>query len=149
MKISVISKAYQDIKKFNDIAENLINVDSESIALQLDLIQEEYIETVDAFDAGDTEGILDGSIDMFVVICGLLQKLEAQGYDVAEGIKRVCDNNSQKFPSLDAGCAYNQEFELSVNEKYNVYVIRDKNGKIRKPEGFVSVDLSDCVPKGE
>lgn len=148
MKSSVISKAYQDIKKFNDIAENLINVDSESIALQLDLIQEEYIETVDAFDAGNNEGILDGAIDMFVVVSGLLQKLEAQGYDVAEAIKRVCDNNSQKFPSLDVGCAYNKEFELSINEKYNVYVIRDKNGKIRKPEGFVSVDLSDCVPKG-
>jgi hypothetical protein len=126
----------------------LDNPTYDTVDLYNSLAFEELTESIDGLETGNKEEIIDGAVDEFVIVCGKLQILEAMGYDVAEAIKRVCDNNLSKFPSLDAGCAYNKEFELSVNEKYNVYVIRDKNGKIRKPEGFVSVDLSDCVPKG-
>ena len=150
MRQKSAGQAYGSVFKFNDISGNLNKPDKDSIALQLDLIQEEYIETVDAFDADDKVEILDGACDMFVVVCGLLQKLEAQGCDVEEALMRVCENNLSKFPSTanNATNTWSGDYTPHFNKKHKVLVLKDKNGKIRKPEGFKPVDLSDCVPQG-
>ncbi len=147
-----VGKAYTAIRKFNSIAGQLDNVTKASIALQLDLVQEEYIETVEAFDAEDPVELLDGAIDMFVVVSGLLQKLDAVGYDVATAMKRVTDNNLSKYPSADnptipVPVEWNSEWSLTHNTEYGVLVWRDGNGKIRKPHGFQSVEIVDCAPK--
>lgn len=149
MKQKSAGQAYGSVFKFNDISGNLNKPNYDSIALQLDLIQEEYLETVDAFDLDDKVEILDGACDMFVVVCGLLQKLEAQGYDVEEALFRVCDNNMNKFPTTDGNktSTWNPAYTAHFNKKYKVLVLKDQNGKIRKPDGFVPVDLSDLVPK--
>ena len=149
MRQKSVGQAYGSVSKFNDIAGQLNKPDKDSIALQLDLIQEEYLETVEAFDEDDKVEILDGALDMFVVVCGLLQKLEAQGYNVEEALKRVCENNLSKFPSTEGNKTntWNPEYTPTFNKKYNVLVLRDSKGKVRKPEGFKSVDISDCVPK--
>ena len=142
-----IGQAWGSIFKFNDIASQLHKPNKDSIALQLDLIQEEYLETVDAFDAEDKVEILDGACDMFVVVCGLLQKLEAQGYNVEEALKRVTDNNMSKYPSVsDVENIWPAEYQKMVNKKYGVIVLKNKNGKTMKPPGFKPVDISDCVP---
>ena len=68
---------------------------------------------------------------------------------------RVASNNLTKMPfDLETAIAtveyYKQqgiECKYEYNETYDRYVIRDQNNKVRKPLGYVSVDLSDCVPK--
>lgn len=148
MKQKAVGQAYGSIYKFNDISGNLTNPDKEAIALQLDLIQEEYIETVEAFDEDNQVEILDGACDMFVVVCGLLQKLEAQGYNVEEALARICENNMSKFPSITGNKenVWPPEFQSMFNKKYQVLVLKNKYGKIMKPTGFKPMDISDCVP---
>lgn len=145
-----IQEAYQSVKDFNEIAGTLENVDDESIALQLDLMQEEYLETVDAFDEGNKVELLDGACDMFVIACGFLAKLEAQGYDVEKALTKVTENNMSKFISIqDKNIVWSEAYQEMYNSKHQVIVLRNKAGKIMKRPGFVSVDLSDCVPVPE
>jgi hypothetical protein len=145
-----LGKAYTAIRKFNDIAGQLENVTKDSIALQLDLIQEEYLETVDEYDLENPVGILDGAIDMFVVVSGLLLKLDASGYDVATAMKRITDNNLSKYPSavnptIPVPVEWNSEWTLTHNKEHEVLVWRDGNNKIRKPHGFRPVEIGDCI----
>lgn len=150
MKAKAIGAAYESIRKFNEIASNLDdNVDKVSLALQLDLIQEEYIETVDDFDANDPVGVLDGSIDMFVTVCGFMQKLESLGYDVEEALKRVTENNLSKYVHNNEANLKNypeKTHEIEVNKKYNLIVYKNENLKVIKPIGFKSVEIDDLVP---
>jgi len=148
MKQKSVGQAFGSVLKFNDIAGQLIEPNKDSIALQLDLIQEEYLETVDAFDNEDRVEVLDGAIDMWVVVSGLLQKLEAMGYNVEEALKRVTDNNLSKFPSTanNAENSWNGDYTPHFNKKHQVLVLKDKNGKVRKPDGYKPVNLSDLVP---
>jgi hypothetical protein len=144
-------KAFTQIYKFNDIANNFHNVDLDSIALQLDLIGEEYLETVDAFDKLDRVELLDGAIDCFVVVVGLLQKLQATGYNVSEALQRVNENNLSKFLPCDDSERTHREIiatkhTIDYNGKYNVIVLKNENNKIMKPKSFQPVELSDCVP---
>lgn len=147
MKQKSVGQAFGSVLKFNEIAGQLSNPDKDSIALQLDLIQEEYLETVEAFDELNRVGVLDGALDMWVVVSGLLQKLEAMGYNVEEGLKRVTDNNLTKFPEI----GFTQEYvpdnhSQTFNKKHKVYVLKNENGKVKKPHGFKPVSLSDLVP---
>lgn len=143
----VIKVAYAEVREFNDIAGNLTNVTVESIDNQLGFIFEELTETIDGLEAGDKVELLDGACDLFVTVAGLLQKLEAAGYNVAHALGRVNANNLSKFPKLGELFAFEPGHTLSYNEKYKRNVIKDGNGKIRKPVNFVAVDLSDLVPK--
>lgn len=143
----VVGAAYASVREFNDIAGNLTNVTDEGVDNQITLIWEEFEETLTAQESGDKVGVLDGAIDLFVVVSGLLQKLEAQGYEVAAGLLRVTENNMTKFPPLGSVFSYDPAFKLRYNEKYKRTAILDSNGKIRKPDGYVSVHLDDLVPK--
>ena len=141
-----IEEAYKSVKDFNAIAGNLTDVDDLSIALQLDLIQEEYIEGVEAFDAGDKVELLDAAVDMWIVVSGLLHKLESQGYDTAKAIQKVTDNNMSKYIKAIEKSIWPTEYKSMYNKEYGVIVLRNKDNKIMKPPGFKPVDLSDCVP---
>ena len=65
-------------------------------------------------------------------------------------LSRVADNNLSKFPVVispqDINWYTSQGWENEYNHKYNRFVIRDKNGKTRKPVDFVPVVLDDLVP---
>jgi hypothetical protein len=143
-----IFTAYREVEKFNKIAGNLENVTAESISNQLSYIFEELTETIDALESGDAVELLDGYCDLLVTVQGLGQKLNAAGFDTQEAEKRVNDNNLSKYIPVNKAIHYDPSFTKTLNEEYNVYVLRDSNMKIRKPSGFVSVDLSDCVPEG-
>jgi predicted HAD superfamily Cof-like phosphohydrolase len=166
-----IFTAYREVEKFNKIAGNLENVTAESISNQFSYIFEELVEGIDGYEAAtnavednyadslDVEEaheiikdsvveILDSACDLFVTVTGLMQKLEAAGFDVATALKRVNENNMSKYIPANKAIHYDPSFTKTLNEEYNVYVLRDSNMKIRKPSGFVSVDLSDCVPEG-
>lgn len=144
--MSVIQEAYESVYDFNNIEGNFRKVDTGSIFNQLSFIQEELKETWDAEAVGDSVGILDGACDLFVTVAGLMQKLAHQGYDVSTAIKRVNENNLSKFPLTLEG-QWNPEHSAQFNTEYQRFIFKNTDGKIMKPLGFISVDLSDLVPK--
>lgn len=147
MQLSSIEQAYQDTYKFNDIASQFDDVDYDSINRQLSYVFEELTETIDGFEQKDSVALLDGICDILVTAFGLAQKLSVAGYDVDEAMKRVCSNNLEKYPKVGSPLNYNASFKTTWNDKYNVWILKDESGKIRKFKDFRSVDLSDLVPK--
>lgn len=144
----VVKQAVEDIRITNDIAGNLTNVTPESIDAQISFCFEETAEVIDAFEQGDKANVLKEACDLFVVSVGLLQKLEAAGYNVGEALTRVNANNLSKFPKLGEVFSYDKtQFTLSFNEQYQRSVIKDAVGKFRKPTTYVKADVSDLVPK--
>jgi hypothetical protein len=138
------SYLYRKVQSFNELGGNLDNVTSDSRALQLDLIQEEYIETVEAFDKRNAVEFVDGVVDMWVVVTGLIQKLEALGVDMEDAIDQVCDNNLSKFMPYETGWQSQVPQGCDVEVKNGRLVIKDINtGKIKKPLNFVPVNLSN------
>lgn len=156
-----IQEAYKNVKLFNQIASNLDNVTPESIDNQLSFIYEELCETIDAVESGNDVEALDGCCDLFVTVAGLMQKMESAGFDVSGALKKVNENNLQKFPPYKA-VEYKfykpheytstlNEFDIKLmpkntlaefNEQYSVVVFTDEEtGKIRKPTNFVPVNL--------
>lgn len=141
-----IEQAYRDVALFNTLAGNLTNVSDDSVDNQISFIFEELTETITAFEEGNKVEVLDGACDLFVTVAGLMQKLEAQGYDVATALDRVNENNLSKFPKFVGPEDLRDGYSVTVNVLHQRYVIKDANGKVRKPASFVSVDLSDLVP---
>jgi hypothetical protein len=137
---------YKGVEQFNDLAGNLTNVTEQNIDNQLSIIFSEFTETVDAFEAGDKVELLDGVCDLFVTVTGLMQIAEKLGYNVEEAMERVNLNNLSKFKTTvlpEDGA----KWIVTRNERYGRYVLKDENGKVRKPADYVSVDLSDLIPK--
>ena len=143
----LIEEAFEQVRKFNEIAGVFEKVDEESINLQLSLCFEELEETITAFEKGDAVELLDGAVDIFVTGCGLLLKLDAMGFNVQEALVRVNANNLSKFVPVGEYLNYSHDLTPTVNEKYQVTVLHDASGKIRKPNTFVPVDLTDLVVK--
>lgn len=137
---------------FNELSGGAKELSEEAVVSQYDLIKEEFNELTAAMQAKDTEEVLDGCIDILVTTYGLLQKLEALGCNVEQAMIDTANNNASKFPYADQGpnvlatVAMYAEQGIKVqgtfNDEYQRYVIRDTNGKVRKPLGYVSNDLS-------
>lgn len=143
-----VTKYYNEVKKFNQIAGSLDNVTLEKFDLQLDLIYEEFVvEGITEFENKNPEGFLDAIVDTFVTVAGLMQMAEAAGFDVNEALKRVCANNLEKYPSADEKIVVAGDLTVTKNEEYNCWVLKDQNGKVKKPPSFVNVDLEGLFPK--
>lgn len=158
---NVIAATFDSVFEFNDISKQFDKDPVPAVDLQIDLIFEELTETISAMDAGLSElrnkdlkecevELLDGAVDVFVVVSGLLQKLQYFGFDVETALSRVADNNLSKFPvgisPQDTNWYASQGWETEYNHKYDRFVIRDGNGKTRKSVDFVPVVLDDLVP---
>jgi phosphoribosyl-ATP pyrophosphohydrolase len=141
-----VGRAYHSVKEFNEIANNFNNVGYDSINNQISFVFEELEETITAFENNDAVETLDGVCDLFVTIVGLMQKLEVAGYNVEEALKRVNENNMSKYIPKGKSFTYPKGLTAHHNKKYNVYVLKDETGKIKKPSNFQPVDISDCVP---
>jgi hypothetical protein len=141
-----MGQSYLAVKMFNDISSNLDGNMIEKIDQQLSFIFEELTEAISGLENRDAKELLDGAVDTWVTVAGLLQKLEAAGFDVEKAMRKVDENNLSKFPKLGEAFGYEDGFTVSLNKKYQRSVIKDKNGKVRKPVTFIPVDLSDCVP---
>lgn len=161
-----ILESYNKTKQFNTLCGSLAKAD---VVLQLKLMLEELEETAIAVkhmieedqnnairirpygsiqDDWDLVELIDGAVDMKVISDGLLQILEAKGFDVSKALLRVGDNNLSKFPTIEPNMAdYDSRWTKTYNEKFGVWVLKDENGKVRKPHDYVPVDLSDCIPK--
>ncbi len=158
----VISAAFDSVYKFNDISKQFEGNLQAGIDLQIDLIFEELAETISAMDEGMSDNpnanksdaetsLLDGAADVFVVVAGLLQKLQNAGFDVEKALIRVCENNLSKFPKVIPPTEFNwyeqQKWTPVYNDKYGCFVLKDENGKSRKPIDFVPVVLDNLTPK--
>ncbi len=146
--LHIIKDAFAGVREFNDIAGNLTNVTDESVDAQIGFCFEELTEVIDAFESGDKAEILKETCDLFVVVAGLMQKLEAQGYEVDAALLRVNDNNLSKFPEYGgSGFQHETGHVVLINDKYLRYVIKDAAGKVRKPLGYRKCQVGDLVPK--
>jgi hypothetical protein len=158
-----IQEAYKNVKLFNAIAGNLDNVTPDSVNNQLSFIFEELSETIEAVERGiypegryDDDNkdpdynpeveLTDGVCDLFVTVAGLMQKMEAAGFDVSGALKKVNENNLAKYVQHDVR---NDLMEFApantfpiIDDVHSVIIFKDKEtGKIRKPTNFVPVNL--------
>lgn len=145
---------YDDVKAFNNLAGG--NTSHEWFKNQKKILDEEVNrELFPAIDNNDVVNILDGAIDTIYVALGLIQKLEQLGVDVSKACNQVCEDNLMKFPhkledaqeTVRFYNAKNTNVHYAFNEQYSKYVIKDENGKIRKPHNFVPTDLTCYVPE--
>jgi hypothetical protein len=159
---NVIATAFDNVFTFNDVAKQFDGNFIDGVNLQLDLIFEEFcMETIPAFEIGcnaiifekdkekavkEAVKLLDGAVDTFVVVSGLLQKLQAAGFDVNEALLRVTENNLTKFTKkAEYIWAEKQGYEVVWNDLHSVFSYRDSNGKLRKSPEYKSVDIDDLA----
>lgn len=154
--------SYNDILTFNAAAGNLRESRSPEDFIircrrQLDLIQEELQETYSA-----TEGepnyteLLDGCCDLAVVVAGLQQILEANGFDVKGAMKSTNENNLSKFcrtpPEVYDTFDFYEKSGINCTAVHDdisgFIVIKNKQtGKVLKRVGFTPNDVSSFVSK--
>lgn len=145
-----IVNAYRSVREFNEIAGQLDNPAHESISLQLSLIFEELTETIEALEGNDPAELLKESCDTFIVVAGLLQKLECAGFNVAAALSKICDNNMSKFVPVTKTIMFDDVYSpyYYVNEKYGCHVLKNKDGKIVKHSGYEKVTgLEEFCPR--
>lgn len=129
-----------------------------AVTLQTALLLEETQETVDAIKYGDMTELLDGAVDVFVILSKLLDMLEKAGFDIEGGIQQIIDNNQNKiFNSFYEACEAKEKLEQRDDKEYYIetsvlnnisfYTVRRQDGKIAKPVGFVAVELDEFLPK--
>lgn len=153
----LVGQAYESVKTFNTIAGNIGNQTKltlkERLLNQIKIIQSELDELKAGVETDDPLETLDGVADVVVTAFGALQMVEEVS-KAREGLLEVCANNLTKFiqvsdPNAQAIINTSVEYykedgvEITVelNRNFNVYVLKDQNGKIRKPSNYKSVDL--------
>lgn len=157
---NVVAAAFDQVYQFNDMAGQFDTNPIDGVNLQLDLIFEEFCdETIKAFERGcnaityykdkqeaskQAVNLLDGVCDTFVVVAGLMQKLQNAGFDVEQALLRVTDNNLSKFTTkVDYNWASQQGYEVTYNETYHRFSYRNASGKLVKSFDYKSVDIGD------
>ena len=143
-----------DVYAFNEIAEKDKAATHLDLCKQFSLITEELKETADGLRDNNPVEVLDGVVDVLVTALGLLQKLEALGFNTQKALYKTADNNLSKYPAdeVDAICTAQMyedsgtTVEMTYNSTYDLFVIKDDQDKVRKPINFVANDLEDCVP---
>ena len=141
-----VSKAYEQILMFNEVSGTLDAPTSDTVDLYNSLAFEELSESITALEEKNAVEMLDGALDEFYIAVGKLQILERMGMNVKEGLRRVCENNASKYVPNGQPLQYDANLTASLNQKYKVWVLRNKEGKVKKHANFVEVDISDCVP---
>ena len=144
----------EDNYKFNILAGKDKLVSLQDLKEQLALVQEEVQEIADGLDSNNPVEVLDGLVDVYVVLDGLKQKLENLGFDIPEASYRVAGNNLTKFPISKENAEETKQMYLDkgmdviveYNPVFERWVVKDQQGKVRKPIGFKSVELDDLVP---
>lgn len=151
----VLENFVDDCYRFNQVAGKHNKVSLQDIRKQCELIKEEAQETMDAASLNNPTEVLDGVVDVLVTAFGLLQKLQEAGFDVSTALEDTAINNMTKYPlqettarmTVDYYARKGEDVQVSFDEVSELYVIKNKNGKVMKPVGFVPNDLSGCVPE--
>lgn len=143
-------------KEFNEKSQNFRKELLTFLKGQHPFVEEEVRETSEALLKDDVVEVLDGCIDTLVTVFGELQRLEQAGVDVSGGMLNTGQNNLSKFCTKEV--AENSIKWYKENKRETVrmeltgspdeYVLlRESDGKIMKPLGFIRNDLSEFVPK--
>lgn len=132
-----------------------------SLEDQMERILEEAQETVDAIKARDLTEVLDGGVDMDVVVSGLNYLM---GLDYSEAVDRVLSNNDMKYTedfdvAVETALFYcDKGLECDIQEvlvegdgmtsmdKEFFSVHRQSDNKIMKLLDHPRVSLADLVP---
>lgn len=138
--------------KFNNIADNNNKLSKKDFEAQYKCLVEEVNEIGEGLETNNLEEVLDGVVDVLVVVTGMAHKLWQLGINVGEAVNRITDNNLSKFPEYTTKEAL-ETVKLYLDKGEGVIacdvmgklVVKDLNGKIRKPASFVPVNLSDLV----
>lgn len=121
---------------------------------QAERVLEEAKETIEASEDADIAGVLDGVVDILVTALPLIKMAETVGYDVEGAMHAVADNNLTKL-TKNYSVAFNTVNKFNKHSRvayideiiYNgekVYCVkRIEDDKYLKPEGYVSVDLTE------
>jgi predicted HAD superfamily Cof-like phosphohydrolase len=118
-----------EVREFQTVGQQIVNdlptINSfKDCELRYKLMKEENLEYLGACYNNDKVEILDALVDKAYVLFGTINFHGMQDI-FSEAFRRVHANNMTKFP--------------------NGKVLRNLEGKIIKPEGFVPVDLSDLI----
>jgi predicted HAD superfamily Cof-like phosphohydrolase len=113
---------YNDVKTFIEACEQEKN--DKNVLLYKNLIREEFDEFIKAFLESHEEDMLDGCMDMIWVILGFCYM---KGYDVEGAWNEVARSNLSKIDS--------------ETKK----VIKNKQGKVMKPQGWTPPNLKPFV----
>ena len=143
-----------DVYAFNEIAGKDTAATYLDLCKQFALITEELKETAEGLNTNNPVEVLDGVVDVLVTSLGLLQKLEALGFNTQKALYKTAVNNLSKYPNSEQIAMLTaQKFEadnvnvtVTYNSNYDLFVIKDDQDKVRKPVNFVSNNLDDCVP---
>lgn len=108
----------QDVPDFGGL-------ESKQAKLYMDLISEEYNETLQAFKDKDIVEVADGLVDMVWVIMGMASTLDIPFDKVWNEVRA---SNMSKFVDGKA--------------------IKDENGKIMKPEGYFRPNIGRILDNG-
>ncbi len=147
-----------DATRMLNEAKPFVTVRYVDISNQIRLVQEELAETEEAFQKDNHKELLDGTVDVIVTAVGLLQMLEKAGFNTDRALRRVADNNLTKllpdaWTAIKTVSFYKEvqglETRVVKSRDQDHYAVLDKNDKIKKPIGYTSVNLSDCVPIGD
>lgn len=140
---------------FNHIAGNYeVKPTKADLIQQITLIQEELSETKEAIELDNSKELIKETSDLLVTVLGLCYQVELIGHDLMGGADAVCDDNLAKYPleerQAQASVEYyadhkNVTLTATHNEEYDVWVLKDQQGKIRKPLGFGKIDLSEFI----
>lgn len=114
----------EDVEQFMYIGEQPtdVGIDSEQAKLYMNLITEEYLETLAAYQSKDLVEVADGLADMVWVIMGMASTLNIPFDAVWEEVR---NSNMSKFVDGKA--------------------IKDENGKIQKPDTFFRPDIAKAL----
>jgi len=143
-----------DVYAFNEIAGKDKAATHLDLCKQFSLITEELKELADGLSTNNPVEVLDGVVDVLVTGLGLLQKLEALGFNSQKALYDTALNNLSKYPTDEAVAiesaktleAKGETVNVTYNSAYDMFVIKDLQDKVRKPFNFQANDLSSCIP---
>lgn len=147
-----LDNLYEDTYVFNEMAGQQVTF--AAIKNQMKRIVEEVNEMQAAIDTNNPTELLDGVVDAYYVLNGLAAILDNMGFNVSGALQKTAENNLSKFPEEetvveDTIVEYtNKGINLIADwsNKYQCWSLKDEHGKVRKPVGYVSNDLSEFVP---
>jgi predicted HAD superfamily Cof-like phosphohydrolase len=122
-----MTKVFTDVTLFMKAVDHSVNKNNhEQAELYKRLIDEEYAEFLEAFEAKDEVEQIDACFDMIWVIVGYMQ---SKGWDC----ENIWDEGSQS--------------NLSKIDMNTGKVIKREDGKVMKPEGWMPPDFSKFTTK--
>jgi hypothetical protein len=159
-----IAKHYKDVVEFNLKSGNSFHHHDSldfwrAVENQTKLVLEETKETLAAIEEGNAVELADGLADIFVTYAWLAELVYQAGFETDLAMRLVNQNNATKIfttytkaketlEALEAkGEIEGLHIEEAVVKGVPYFTVRDGNRKIRKPIDFVSVDLTEALPR--